>query len=187
MRKLIMSKTVTLDGLYAGLDDSLEHVGPTHEEHQFANDQIRAASGIVFGRRTYQTLVPFWDTYDVRNPANNPVEVEFATIFRTKPRIVVSRTLDQVDDKATLVRDNVAEEIARLKQQPGADLVLACGADLLATLLKLGLIDELELLIKPTVLGRGRPLFENVVDVAQLKLIGMRLFESGSVLVRYRL
>jgi dihydrofolate reductase len=187
MRKLIMSKTVTLDGLYAGPDDSLDHVAPTPEEHQFANDQVRAAGGIVFGRRTYQALVPFWDDYDITDPANDPVEVEFATVFRTKPRIVVSRTLDRVDAKATLVKDNVGEQIMRFKQQPGGDLFLACGTDLLATLLKLGLIDELELLMKPTILGRGRPLFENVADLAQLELVGMRLFESGTVLVRYRI
>jgi dihydrofolate reductase len=187
MRKLIMSKTVTLDGLYAGPDDDLEHVAPTNEEHQFANDLIRSAGGIVFGRRTYQALVPFWDTYDILDPSNPAVEIEFATVFRTKPRIVVSSTLDQVDEKATLVKDNVAEQIARAKQQPGADLYLACGADLLATLLTAGLIDELELLIKPTILGLGRPLFENVSDLAQLHLSSMRLFESGTVLVHYRL
>ena len=101
------------------------------------------------------------------------------------PKIVFSKTLEQVAWNARLVRDNIAEEIAKLKEQPGKDMVLG-GAGIASTFMQLGLIDEYALFVYPVILGSGTRLFPALDDTVNLQLVQTRTFGSGVVFLRYR-
>lgn len=188
MRKIVLYMITTLDGFIAapeGEPDVYEYE-PTEEEHQYANDFFRSVDGILFGRVIYELFVSYWDTLDLDDPAVPGVEVDFATLFRKMTRVVVSRTLDTVDDNAIVLKDDIAGEVAKLKGQPGRDLALICGPELLATLVHLELVDEVRLLVRPLLLGRGKALFSDLVDPLRLELLENRQFGSGVVLHHYR-
>ena len=186
MRDVVLFIFTTLDGFISGPNGELDAVVPATEEHQYTNDILRTASALMFGRVMYEMVAPFWDAFDITDPAAPWVEVEFATIFRSTPRIVFSRTLDKVDSKAMLIKDDIASHVSRLRDQPGGPLLLGCGPDLLATFAKLDLIDEYRLIVNPTVLGSGKPLFKGIEQRIKLELLETRVFPSGSVLLRYK-
>lgn len=189
MRKIVLYMITTLDGFIAapeGEPDVYEYE-PTAEEHQYANDFFRSVDGILFGRVIYELFVSYWDALDLDDPAVPAVESDFATVFRSMTRVVVSRTLDSVDDKAILIRDDLAEEVAKLKQQPGGDLALVCGPGLLATLVESELVDEMRLLVRPVLLGHGKSLFADLRAALRLELLENRDFESGVVLHHSRI
>ena len=135
------------------------------------------------GRRLYEVMV-YWETAD-QNPSASEHELEFARIWKALPKIVFSKTLEKVEGNARLVRDGVAEEVARLKEQPGKDLAVG-GAGLASTFVKLGLVDEYRLFVSPVVLGGGTPYFPALDERINLELVETRTFGSRVVYVRYR-
>jgi dihydrofolate reductase len=116
----------------------------------------------------------------------NPQELEFARIWKAIPKVVFSTTLDSVEGNARLARNGVADEVAKLKEQRGDDMVSVGGAGFASTLIKLGLIDEYRLFVSPVVLGRGTPYFPPLENRINLELIETRTFGSRVVYVRYR-
>ena len=103
------------------------------------------------------------------------------------PKIVFSRTLQKAEwNNTRLIKDNIAEEISKLKQQPGKDIALFGSANLLSTLIPMGLIDEHRIMVNPVVLGSGTPLFQGIKDKLNLKLLRTRTFRSGNVLLYYQ-
>jgi dihydrofolate reductase len=112
--------------------------------------------------------------------------IEFAGIWKDKPKIVFSRTLRQVEWNSRLVRDDAAEEVARLKAQPGFDMDVG-GPTTASTLMRLGLIDECRLFVHPVILGAGTPFFPALDDRISLKLLETRTFDSGVVYLRYEM
>lgn len=185
MSQVIVQPITSLDGFIARPGGDFAELEPSAEEHQAANDFIRAANGILFGRVMYE-LMSAWDTLDLTDPSLSPVMIEFADLFRQKPRVVFSRTLDQVGANATLVKRDVISEVTKLKQQSDGYLALACGPELLAMLARHNLIDEYRILARPVVYGRGKALFGEIHEPLPLRLVGMRLFESGAVMHHYR-
>jgi dihydrofolate reductase len=127
----------------------------------------------------------YWETAD-ENPSLSEPALEFAGIWKKLPKIVFSTTLEKVEGNARLVRDGVAEEVAKLKAQPGKDLAVG-GAGLASTCMKLGLIDEYRLFVSPVVLGGGTPYFPALDERIDLELVETRTFGSRVVYVRYRL
>lgn len=186
MRKIVLYMFTTLDGFIAGPNGEFDEYEPSLAEHQFANELFSAADGILFGRETYAGFVDYWDALDLTDASIPAVEGEFAQIFRKMIRVVFSRTLEHVPDNAILIQDNLAEAVTKIKQQSGRDLLLICGPELLSTLVQLNLVDECLLLIKPTVLGRGKALFGNIQTKLRLKLLATRVFESGAVMHHYQ-
>src|SRR6478672_13226264 len=142
MRRLIYSMGVSLDGFIAGPDGDFGWSAPGEELHRFHNQQMREIGAHLCGRRLYEVMV-YWETAE-ENPSISDYELEFARIWKDTPKIVFSKTLEKVEGKARLVRDGVAEEVAKLKEQPGKDLAVG-GAGLASTLVKLGLIDDYRL------------------------------------------
>jgi len=128
-------------------------------------------------------MIP-WETAD-QSPSRAEHELEFARIWKGTPKLVFSRTLEKVEGNARLVRDSAAEEVARLKEQPGKDLAVG-GAGLASSLIKLGLVDEYRMFISPVVLGRGTPYFPPLDERINLALVETRTFGSRVVYVRYR-
>jgi dihydrofolate reductase len=183
MRKLIYSMGVSLDGFIAGPGGEIDWSAPDEELHRFHNQQTREMGAQLCGRRLYEEMV-YWETAD-ENPSAAEYELEFARIWKSMPKIVFSKTLEKVEGNARLVRDGVAEEVARLKEQPGKDLSVG-GAGLASTLIKLALIDEFRLFVNPVVLGGGTPYLPALDERINLELVETRTFGSRVVYVRYR-
>jgi dihydrofolate reductase len=182
-RNLVYSMGVSLDGFIAGPGGDIGWSAPDEELHRFHNQQAREVGAALCGRRLYETMV-FWETAD-QNPSIPEHELEFARIWKDTPKIVFSRTLEQVEGNARLVRDNAAEEVISLKEQPGKDLAVG-GAGLASTFMQAGLIDEYGLFVNPIVLGAGTPFFPALEERIGLELVETRTFGSRVVYLRYR-
>jgi dihydrofolate reductase len=176
---------VTLDGFIAAPDGNLDAFDVDDEMMRFANEVFRSVGGIVFGRTAYQGFVSYWDALDPTDPSVRKVEAEFAGIFTAMPRVVVSRTLEEVGDNAILAGGDLGTEISNVKRQPGEDLLLIGGPELVSALLPLGLIDRYRILVCPVVLGEGIALFKDVRDPVRLKLVDTTVFGSGAVMLDY--
>jgi dihydrofolate reductase len=134
----------------------------------------------LLGRRLYEEML-FWETAD-EQPSVTEYALEFAGIWKAIPKVVFSTTLDQVKGNATLVSGDAAEEVARLKEQPGKDLAVG-GAGLASTLI--GLIDDFRLFVSPVILGAGTPFFPATDERMELELVETRTFGSRVVYTRY--
>ena len=178
MAKLIAAINMTLDGF-------CDHTAMIADEeiHQHYNELLGNADTIIFGRITYQ-LMEYWKSV-VENPTGNKPMDEFAVTIDNISKIVFSRTLENVDWKNTkLKREVIKEEILELKQQAGKN-ILAGSPSLIVALTQLGLIDEYQLGVQPTVLGSGLPLFKNIKDRIDLKLLKTKTFGCGAVTLYY--
>jgi dihydrofolate reductase len=183
MRKLIYSMTVSLDGFIADPNGEIDWSSPDEELHRFHNQRVREIGAHLLGRRLYEVML-YWETAE-ENPAASDYELEFARIWKAIPRIVFSKTLEKVEGNARLARDDVAGEVARLKQEPGKDLAVG-GAGLASSLIDLGLVDEYQLFVSPVVLGGGTPFFPPLEKAINLELVETRTFDSPAVYLRYR-
>ncbi len=188
MRNVVLYMITSLDGFIATADGVSEiyDYEPTAEEHQFANEFFGSLDGIVFGRVIYELFVSYWDALDLDDPDVPEVEKDFARLFRPMPRIVFSRSLDAVPENTTLIKDEADDQLASLKRGPGGNLGLVCGPELLAALVRRRLVDEVRILVRPIVLGRGKTLFGEVDPPLPLELLETRAFGSGVVVNRYR-
>ena len=183
MRDLIYKMGVSLDGFIAGPGGEIDWGAPDEELHRFHNEQVREFGVQLCGRGVYETML-YWETVD-ETPSAAEYELEFARIWKALPKVVFSTTLEKVEGNATLATDSVAEEVARLKEQPGKDLALG-GAGLASSVIKLGLVDEFRLFVSPVVLGGGTPCFPALDERINLELVETRTFSSPAVYLRYR-
>lgn len=183
LRKVIYSMSVSLDGFVADPGGQIDWSAPDEELHRFHNAQTREIGAHLLGRRLYEEMT-YWDTAE-ENPSAPDHVLEFARIWKELPKVVFSTTLDNVEGNATLVRDGVAQEVTKLKEQPGGDLAVG-GAGLASTLMKLDLIDEYRLFIIPVVLGGGTPYFSALEERINLELGETTTFGSRVVYLRYR-
>jgi len=181
MRKLIFAINTTLDGCV----DHTRQVADD-ETHEYFTDLLREVDLLVFGRITYQLMVPFWPDV-AKHQSMTKASNEFARSFDSIEKIVFSRSLDSAEDKNTrIVRTNLRDEILRLKQEPGKNILVG-GVDVPSQLIELGLVDEYRFVVGPIVAGEGRRLLEGAGprETLQLKLVESKIFESGCVALRY--
>jgi dihydrofolate reductase len=184
MRKIILMMSLSLDGYIEGPNRELDWHMVDDELHGHFNEQLGAMGAFLSGRVTFELMAGFWSTADTDPSSTGPM-VEFARIWRDKPKIVFSRTLERADWNTTVVRDVVPDQVIDLKAQPGGDLALG-GADIAAAFLGHDLIDEYRLYIHPVVIGRGKPLFRVSDTKIDLQLAETRTFGNGVVLLRYQ-
>jgi dihydrofolate reductase len=183
MRKVIYSMSVSLDGFIAGPRGEIDWSAPDEELHRFHNDEVRELGAHLCGRRLYEEML-FWETADTR-PSIAEHELEFARLWQALPKVVFSTTLSTVEGNARLVRGGLADEVARLKAEPGGDLAVG-GAGLGSSLVKLRLVEEYRLFASPVVLGGGTRFFPALEDRIELELVETRTFGSRVVYSRYR-
>jgi dihydrofolate reductase len=183
MRKMIYSMSVSLDGFIAGPNGEIDWGAPDEELHRFHNERVREVGVQLCGRRLYEVMT-YWETAE-ENPSAPEYELEFARIWKSMPKIVFSKTLERVEGHYRLARGDVAEEVTRLKEEPGKDLAVG-GAGLASGLIERGLVDEYQLFICPVVLGGGTPYFPTLERRFDLELVEQRTFASRVVYVRYR-
>ena len=176
--------SVSLDGFIETPTGDLSWSFPDEELHQHFNEREAMIDMYLYGRRLYENMAAFWPTAD-KNPSAPQHEIEYARIWKSKPKIVFSRTLDHVEWNSRLVRRNIAEEVNQLKAQPGKGLSVG-GASLASTFIHLGLIDEYSLYIHPAILGAGKPMFGRLYKKINLQLIETHMFGSGVVLLKYK-
>lgn len=188
MRKVISMIHLSLDGFAAGPNDELDWVSYDTELEAYAHAMHDITDAVIWGRKTYEGMASYWLTVP-GNPDSSAPEINHAQWLDNTTKIVVSRTLDRIDwgsaTNTVLIKDNIAEEINKLKQQPGKDIWLLGSTNLMQTFMQLDLIDEYRFNINPTMLGKGKPLFGGLPHQMQLKLIESKTLKSGVVALRY--
>jgi dihydrofolate reductase len=180
MGQVVFSMGVSLDGFIADPDGEINWTVPDEELFRFHVDQTRELSAHLCGRRLYETML-VWET--APDSQWDPAELEFARIWRALPKVVFSSALEQVEGNTRLATDDVATEVAKLKE--GGDVAVG-GAGLAATLVELDLIDEYRLFVYPVVLGGGTPYFPARAERLNLELIETRTFGGSVVYLRHR-
>jgi dihydrofolate reductase len=180
MRKVVASELVSLDGVMES---------PEKWSFQFHNDEMAEANeagmaeadAMLLGRVTYQEFASYW-------PYQNSADQPFTDYLNNTPKFVVSTTLEEPLEwqNSTLIQENVAEEIAKLKRQPGKDIGIVGSGTLVRSLLREGLLDELSLVVHPIVLGSGKRLFEEGGEQKTLELVDSKTFSTGVVYLTYR-
>jgi dihydrofolate reductase len=181
MRKVIYGINLTLDGCC----DHTKGVG-YEDVHEYFTDLMRDVDLIVYGRKTYELMVPFWPDV-AKKQSMSKASNEFARVFDSIDKLVFSKTLDRVEDKNTrIVRTNPGDEILKLKQEQGKNISIG-GVTLPSQLIELGLVDEYHFVFQPIVVGEGRRLFEetNLQEKLELKLVESKILKSGCVALRY--
>jgi dihydrofolate reductase len=178
MRRLIVSNVMSLDGFFEDSNKKLDWFVVDEEFFDYAREMLRSVDTILFGRATYEHMAAYW-------PSAPPDEI--AEKMNNLPKVVISRTLQQADwNNSMLVKGDLAEEIANLKQLPGKDIVIFGSAMLASSLLQMGLIDEYRIILTPVLIGDGHPLFRDIRQPIKLKLTKTRLLRSGVIVLYYQ-
>ena len=183
MRRIVFHLMVSLDGYFEGPGGDLGWHRVDDELHTFFNEQLARTSAFLEGRVSYELMEAFWPTAD-QDPDAPPPMAQFAGIWRDTPKIVYSRTLDEVGPNATLVRDVVPEEVRALQALPGGEMVVG-GPDLAAAFRRHDLIDEYRIFVNPVLVGSGRQVFGPGQAFTDLRLVGTRTFSNGVVMLRH--
>ena len=179
MRKLIAGLNMTLDGF-------CDHTAMIADDeiHQHYNEVLSNADTLIYGRITYQLMESYWPSV-VKNPTGNKSMDEFAVLIDNIQKVVFSRTLTKVDWKnSTLKKEIIKEEVLDLKNQTGKNILVG-SPSLIVAVTQLDLVDEYQLAIQPTILGSGLPLFTNISDSVNLKLLNTKTFGCGAVTLYY--
>lgn len=187
MRKVVLQEFVTLNGLAAGLNDSVAYIpASTGGDRTFGEEQFKfldSIDTILLGRVTYLLFSAYWP--NVTEGDDKP----FADKLNATRKVVFSKTLDGAPwgkwEEATVVKARAADEVAKLKRQAGKDMVLWGSISLAQSLIREGLVDEYRLVVCPLVLGSGRPLFEGSGASIDLKLLDARPLDRGAVSLKY--
>ena len=181
MRNVIFAINITIDGC-------CDHtkIVPADDTFEYFMGLLRDVDLQVFGRKTYELMVPYWPDV-AKDQSATKADREFAEAFVSVNKLVFSRSLDSGEDGNTrIVRTNLHDEIVKLKQQPGRDMPVG-GLDIPSQLIELGLIDEFRFVVVPIIAGEGRRLLQGVSlpERLHLKLVESRNFKSGCVALRY--
>jgi dihydrofolate reductase len=182
MRKVIASEMVTPDGYFAGPNGELDWFFWNEEMAKNAIDLVSTVDTILFGRVTYELMASYWPSASA--PTEDPIIIDK---MNNLPKIVFSKTLEKVGwNNTKLMKEITAEEILKMKEQPGKNMVIFGSGSIVSTLINLDLIDEYHLLVNPVVLGMGKLLFKNIKDRHNLKLVKAKTFTNGVVLLDYQ-
>ena len=184
MHLVTYSMGISLDGYITDPDGQITAPAPDEELFRFVMDELRQAGVHLLGRRLYETML-YWEPGD-QDRSFDALELEWAALWRPLPKVVFSRTLSAVQGNARLAAVGLAEEIGRLRAEPGEGDIAIGGAMLAAAAAELDLIDEYRVRVYPMLVGGGIPLFPQAGRRVDLELVESRTFSSKSVYLRYR-
>lgn len=175
MRKVIVAEYVSLDGMM----DNPAWTGPYFDEElgTFQHDLLMASDALLLGRLTYEGFAAAWPSMTDENG--------FADRMNSMPKFVVSTTLEKVEWNASIVKGNIADEVAKLKGQSGQNILIYGSGELVHTLMQHNLIDEYRLMVFPVVLGRGKRFFKDGSDTS-LTLVDTKTTSSGVAMLTYQ-
>jgi dihydrofolate reductase len=186
MRKLVLFLHQSLDGYCATKDGALDWIPYNEAFEKYAERIVKTVGSPVYGRVTYEMMKGYWSTLS-NNPAVSTHEREHAQWLENVEKIVVSTTLATPDWKnTTVIRDNVQEQIKKLKDQDGKSLVIFGSPTLARSLMKAGLIDEFQFTVSPVILGEGITFMRSIEDPVNLELLDSESIEGGIVVLHYR-
>jgi dihydrofolate reductase len=182
MRRIFAFLVASVDGYYEGPNGEFDWPVVDDEFNQFGLEQLSEVGTLIFGRTTYEGMASYWPT-----PAAEQDNPQITAAMNGLDKIVASTTLEEATWANTrLIKDDVAGELAKLKLQPGKDMVIMGSSNLTVSLLRAGLVDELRIMVMPVVLGDGHSLFRTADDRISLKLVGVKPFKSGNVWLTYK-
>ena len=184
MRSVTYSMGLSLDGYIVGPDGDFNWTEPDEEVFRFVTEEIREVGVHLLGRRLYETML-YWETVDQDSSLDESM-LEWAAIWNPLPKVVFSTTLSVVQGNARLASSGLAEEIERLRAEPGEGDIAIGGATLAAEVAALGLVDEYRTRVYPVLVGGGIPFFPQSERRVDLELVETRTFSSGVVYLRYR-
>ena len=184
MRAVTFSMSMSLDGFIVGPDGSFDFPGFDEEIFRISFDEVRLVDVHLMGRKLYETML-YWED-PARSPDFDESEREWAELWNPLPKVVFSRTLTEVKGNARLATGGVAEEIARLRAEPGGGEIAIGGADIAAQAADAGLIDEYKIRVFPVLVGGGIPFFSRNEQRVELELLESRTFSSKVLYLHYR-
>jgi dihydrofolate reductase len=187
MRKIVVTEFMTLDGVMEdpGGAEKMKYGGWSgqywnEEAQQYKFDELFATDALLLGRVTYEGFAAAWPTMTD--------EDEFADRMNSLPKYVISKTLDHVEwNNSILIKGDVIEELSKLKQESGQDIIIHGSGELIHSLLQHDLIDEFRFMVFPIILGEGKRLFKETDELNRLKLLETKTFETGVIVLHYRL
>jgi dihydrofolate reductase len=180
MRKVIYGINLSADGCC----DHTKFSGG-EDIHEYFADLFQDVDLIIYGRKTYQLMVPYWPDV-AKSQSGTKTENKFAEAFDAIDKIVVSRSLDYVEGNARIIRTNLAEEVLKLKQEPGGKISIG-GVTMPSELIALGLVDEFHFVVHPVIVGQGRRFLDdiNLQVCLNLKLVDSKMLKSGCIALHY--
>lgn len=181
MRNLIYAINITLDGCC----DHTKLSG-SDEIHEYYTDLMRDIDLLVFGRKTYELMVPFWPEVARNHSGETKAMNDFAQAFDSINKIVFSRSLESAEGNTRIVGTDLQDEVLKLKQEPGKNMLVG-GVTVPSQLIKLGLVDEYYFVVQPIVVGEGRRLLDDISlpEKLQLQLVESKILNSGCVALHY--
>ncbi len=178
MRKVVVTEFLSLDGVMEA-PDQWHFPFFNDEMGKYKLDELYATDALLLGRVTYEGFAEAWPSMTD--------DAGFADRMNGLPKYVVSTTMDKAEwNNSTLIKENVADEISKLKQQPGQDIVVHGSADLVQSLMQHDLVDEYRLMIHPVVVGHGKRLFHDGIDTKALKLVDTQTFDTGAMVLTFQ-
>ncbi len=187
MRKIIVFNMVSVDGFFAGVDGNIDWHNVDDEFNKFAIEQLKEFQTILFGRTTYQMFESFWPAA-LKDPKTSEDDRKVAQNINDLEKIVFSSTLKKVTWNNSKILESIdSEKIKKLKQESRKDMVIFGSGTIVQAMANLNLIDEYRLMINPIILGQGKPMFKDMKDIVNLKLISTRTFKNGNVLLCYQI
>ncbi|MFD8328856.1 dihydrofolate reductase family protein [Streptomyces lydicus] len=184
MRDVTYSMSISLDGYIVGPDGGFDWTEPDEDVFRFWIDEIRGVGVHLMGRRLYETML-YWETAD-QDPSLDAAMREWTALWKPLPKVVFSTTLSEVQGNARLASGSPAEEIERLRAEPGEGEIAIGGATLAAEAAAAGLIDEYRAMVHPVLVGGGTPFFPRHERRVDLELVETRTFSSRVVYLRHR-
>lgn len=184
MRKLLVFNSVTVDGYFTDKngDMSWAHKQDDPEWNAFTAENAKSGGELLFGRVTYDLMASFWPT-----PAAAKMFPEVAEGMNKSPKVVFSRSMEKAEwNNTKVIKGDLAEEIRKLKEEPGDGLVLMGSGSIISQIALKGVIDEYQMIVIPLALGKGRTMFDGIKDKLNLTLASTRAFKNGNVLLTYK-
>jgi dihydrofolate reductase len=181
MRKIIFQMLISLDGFFEGPEREIDWHNVDDEFNNYAVDFLERVDTLMFGRVTYELMASYWptETAVTKDP-------DVAAKMNSLTKIVFSKQLKNAEwNNTTLIKEDIAENVDRMKHSTGKDIAIFGSSDLALALMSSGLIDELNIIINPVILGRGKTLFRGINRRLNLELLKTRIFRSGNVLLSY--
>ncbi|MXQ52900.1 dihydrofolate reductase family protein [Shimazuella alba] len=187
MRKVVLYMHTSLDGCVEGSSPwDISWISYNHELEKYAEEVLSNVDTVLWGRTTFLGMQQYWTSVP-DNPGSSEHEINHSKWLENTTKIAFSKTLEKVDWKnSRLVKENIAEEIMKLKQQSGKDMIIIGSPVLAQSLMQLDLIDEYRLTVNPVILGSEKPLFKDIPHKMDLRLVDSRVFDSGVVGLTYQ-
>jgi dihydrofolate reductase len=186
MRKVKLQIQITLDGFVAGSNGEMDWMVWNWDDilKQYVTDLANSADTFLLGRVTGQGMAVYWPTV-ATNPESKEEDLWMAERLNNSPKIIFSRTVTVIDWANVKIAGDITEEVERLKQEPGKDIVIYGGAGIVSSFIKKNLIDEYHLFVNPVAIGKGKPIFRKLEDKLTLELVKTTTSSVGIIVLYY--